>query len=129
MSAPTPDILVALRKARYLKMVEVITAPPAAHPLPAPEADIIGQLAVADLLKQGQVFDVPISGEPHIVVRRHTTRWPGGPVARSLCVPKTPEGTLTPRLVADLRKCERQDALDGARYQLLTILGRRGRVA
>jgi len=128
----------AMRKAHYLKMVEAITTPmhtyqPAhAYSQPAPEDDIIGQLAVAGLLKQGEVLEVPLTRkgdfswpvvrEPHIIVRRHTTRWPGGPQSRALCVPKAPESTLVVRLVADLRECERLDALDDARVRLVRVL-------
>ena len=134
MSNPTRDTE-ATRAARaaavahYLRMDNLFTAQQTAHPsaMPPlwPEDDFIGQLAVASLLKQGEVFEVPMSGEPHIIVRRHTIRWPGGPAARSLCVPKAPEGTLIPRMVADLRKCERLDGLDAARFQLVNMLRRR----
>jgi hypothetical protein len=115
--------------AQYLRVNSILTAQqtvhPAAVPPPRPEDDIIGRLSVASLLKQGGVFEVPMRGEPHIIVRRHTTRWPGGPQARFLCVPKAPTDTLIPRLVADLRECERLDALDGARHRLVRVM--RGR--
>lgn len=146
MSHPTPDtpdIWAALRKAHYLKMVEAITAPPAfnasARPPTAPDGDIIGQLAVAALLKQGEAFEMPLTRKgdfslppvqaPHIIVRRSSTRWPGGPLSRFLVVPKEPEGTLIFRLVADLRKCERLDALDAARWRLAQVLRRRANEA
>ena len=125
--------------AQYLRADSIFTAQqtvhPAAVPQPRPEDDIIGRLAVASLLKQGEVFEVPLTRkgdfswpvvrEPHIIVRRHTTRWHGGPQARALCVPKSPESTLVVRLVADLRECERLDGLDAARFQLVNMLRRR----
>jgi hypothetical protein len=124
--------------AQYLRVDAIFTACQTAHPAAVPplwpEDDIIGQLAVASLLKQGEVFEVPLTRkgdfswpvvrEPHIIVRRHTTRWTGGPQSRALCVPKAPESTLVARLVADLRECERLDALDGARVRLVSVLRR-----
>lgn len=133
------DAARAAAVAQYRRIDAIFTACPTAHPSAVPplwpEDDIIGQLTVASLLKQGEVFEVPLTREgdfswpparePHIIVRRHTTRWPGGPVARHLCVPKSPEGTLIHRLVADFRKCERLDALDAARFRLTQLMRRR----
>lgn len=120
------DAARAAAVAQYRRIDAIFTACPPPHsaavPPLLPEDDIIGQLAVASLLKQGEVFEIPLNGAPHIIVRRHTTRWPGGPAARSLCVPKAPGVTLATRLVADLRKCERLDALDGARFRLVNLL-------
>ena len=139
MSSPPNATAPAAPLAQYRRMDAIFTAHRTAHsaavPPLWPEDDIIGQLAAASLLKQGDVFEVPLTREgdfswpvvrePHIIVRRHTTRWPGGPVARHLCVPKSPEETLMARLVADLRKCDRLDALDGARFQLTQLMRRR----
>jgi len=138
VSAPTPEARAARAAmlAQYLRVDSIFTAQqtvhPAAVPQPAPENDIIGQLAVASLLQQGEVFEVPLTRkgdfswpvvrEPHIIVRHHTTRWPGGPQSRALCVPKVPKSTLVVRLVAELRECERLDALDGARHRLAQVL-------